>query len=100
MQGDDNVVSCMVSNGVGSVAQMYTYGKSTPVLLDGANPGLGLARARLSYANGVETCTFTRLMSSGSAVVPGYYDIQANAFYLLVALGYMAGGSTKDCLFY
>jgi hypothetical protein len=87
--GGDNVVSCMVTNGRGSVAHMYNAGKSAPQLLDSADPSVGLVNASISNANGLLTCSLMRLKANSNYI--NYYNLN-NAFYLLVAHGSMVSG--------
>jgi hypothetical protein len=87
--GGDDVVSCMMLNGQGTVTRMYNSGRQAPQLFDSSDPSLGIMNASISNANGIFTCSFIRQKSNGN--YSNYYNL-SNPFYLLVAQGNMASG--------
>ena len=87
--GDDCVVVCKVSNGVGTVEHYYTTGKTTPNYLDPDNPNIGLSNASVSVGNGQIQCKFTR-----ESFIEGNsrYCDSRTSYILLMAKGTLSNG--------
>ena len=89
LMGGDNVVCCKVYEGEGSVQQMYNLGRSRPILIDEANPKIGISNDAISFEDGFLNCAFDRLKSMPN--VTKYYDLK-NDYYLLLAKGNVVSG--------
>ncbi|CAF0731294.1 unnamed protein product, partial [Brachionus calyciflorus] len=87
--GNDCVIVCKISNGVGSVEHYYNTDKSAPGYLDPDNPTIGLTNAVVTVVNGQIQCSFTRekFIQGNSR----YFDMR-NTFTLLVVKGGVSNG--------
>lgn len=63
--GDDDVIMCLHNQGNLDVQHMYTTGKAPPVVLN--DPRLGLSDVKISYIDGILSCSFRREIKITSA---------------------------------
>ena len=91
--GNDNVLSCIVSNSIRIVAQMYNSGRSAPSYLNSSMPSDGISDQSISYENGDLTCSFLRQNENPS--VTNYFSSSATTYYLLLARGSVSSGSMQ-----
>ena len=93
--GDDDVAICRVTSGSGTVEHYRNPGgTAAPVYLDSNNRAVGFSNIQVTYANGVLTCSFTRMKAM--TTVPSYFEISSStSYYLLFAVGSFSGCKKK-----
>ena len=87
MKGQDGVVLCKSNNN--TIDQRYNDNKSTPRLLDQANPNVGLSNSNVTMSDGLLSCSFTRTISNPN--IQNYFDLNTN-YYILAAFGPISNG--------
>ncbi len=83
--GDDDVIACKYSNGLGSIQRYYNNGQRPQLLPD---PLVGLSETQVSIQDNLLKCSFKRVKSMPSE--PNYFDLNKE-YYVLLATGPTAG---------
>ncbi len=81
MMGHDDVNVCLYSASFGTVQHYFNNGNQ-PNLLNSSDPYVGYSDISVSYADGVLTCSFTRIKNLN---IPNYAALDKNSYYLLFA---------------
>ena len=89
--GNDGVILCKAANGIqaGSVEQAFNDVHVAPSSLVSRKPSIGITNTKITYSNGILTCSFTRVKEMSS--VKNYFDLNTN-YYLLLAKGRISDG--------
>lgn len=83
--GDDDVIACKYSNGVGAIQRYYNNDKRPQLLAD---PLVGLSETQVSIQDDLLKCSFKRIKSMPSQ--PNYFDL-SKQYYVLLATGPTSG---------
>ncbi len=94
-KGDDNVIICKLLEDKGFVQHAFNKMKSAPSYLVPYKKSIGISNVKISFINGILTCSFDRIKKNPG--VAGYYDLN-NQYYLLLAKGKTVNG--KKILIY
>ena len=97
LKGDDNVILCRLLNDKGFVEQAYNKKKTVPSYLIPYRKSIGISNVKISFINGILTCSFDRVKKIPS--VGGYYDLN-NQYYLLLAKGKTINSKLFVCLIF
>ena len=78
--GDDDVAVCKVTSGSRTVEHYRNPGGDTASeYLSGSDNSVGFSNIQVTYANGVLTCSFTRMKAM--TTVPNYFEISSSTSY-------------------
>jgi hypothetical protein len=80
---------CKLLNDKGFVEHAYNKGKTGPTFLISYKKSIGLSNVKISFINGILTCSFDRIKKMPS--VGNYFDLN-NQYYLLLAKGKTING--------